>query len=141
MASPEQSILGTGWSFPPTFSRGTRSVDMVSDNRDIQESLWILFSTSLGERIMLPEYGTQLWYMVFEAINTTLLTQIEDDIRQAIRSWEARIDVLSVNAQPDADVAGLIVVGVEYLIRSTNSRANLVYPFYLLEGTIPAPAF
>src|SRR5579871_5081417 len=90
---PEKAFLGTGWSFPPTFSRATYSVDMVSDNVDIKESLWILLSTSLGERIMVPQYGTQLWQMVFQNITTSLTTQLEDIVRTAILYWEARIDV------------------------------------------------
>src|ERR1051325_7087018 len=68
----DMSFLGTGWSFPPTFARAMLDVVMVSDDVDIQQSLWILFSTVLGERIMLPQYGTQLGQMVVGALTTTL---------------------------------------------------------------------
>ncbi len=137
MENPEAAFLGTGWSFPPTFSRYTYSVDMVSADQDIRESLWILFSTSLGERIMLPQYGSQLWKMVFQNISTTLMTQLEDIVRQAVLYWEARIDVDEITVQPDATVAGLVLITVNYTIRRTNARNNLVYPFYIQEGTIP----
>ena len=137
MVNPEAAFLGTGWSFPPTFSRYTYSVDMVSADQDIRESLWILFSTSLGERIMLPQYGSQLWKMVFQNISTTLMTQLEDIVRQAVLYWEARIDVDEITVQPDATVAGLVLITVNYTIRRTNARNNLVYPFYIQEGTIP----
>lgn len=140
MATLERSFLGTGWSFPPTFSRLTYSVNMVSDDQDIRESLWILFSTGLGERIMLPEYGTQLWRMVFRNVTTTLLTQLANIVRQAILYWEARITVDDVKVQPDAKVAGLVLITVNYTIRKTNARNNLVFPFYLQEGTIPPVA-
>ena len=140
MASPEQSFLGTGWSFPPTFSRGSFSVEMVSNDLDIRESLWILFSTSLGERVMLPRYGTQIWQMVFHAINTTLMTQLADMVSQAILYWEPRIEVIDISVTPDATHDGVVLIMVDYVVRRTNTRSNLVYPFYLQEATIPAQA-
>lgn len=140
MPGPDHGFLGNGWSFPPTFSRGTLSVEMVSDDTDIRQSLWVLFSTSLGERVMLPEYGTQIWQMVFRAINTTLLTQLADMVSQAILYWEPRIDVVDISVTPDANQDGRVLIMVDYIIRRTNTRSNLVYPFYLQEATIPAQA-
>ena len=138
MDDPEKTFLGTGWSFPPTFSRATYSVEMVSAEKDIRESLWILFSTQLGERIMLPLYGNELWRMVFRNMTTTLMTQMREAVRQAVLYWEPRIDVDEVAVQPDANVDGLVLITLYYTIRQTNTRANLVYPFYLQEGTLPA---
>jgi hypothetical protein len=140
MANPETLFLGTGWSFPPTFSRLTYSVEMVSDDNDIQESLRILFQTQMGERVMVPEYGTLLWQMVFRNINTTLMTELEEMVRQAILYWEARITVNDITVQPDASIAGLVLITVDYTIRTTNARNNLVYPFYVNEATIPVGA-
>ena len=110
---------------------------MVSDDLDIRQSLWVLFSTSLGERIMLPEYGSLLWKMVFQNVTTTLMTQLEDAIRQAVLYWEARIDIVEIQIQADASQTGLVYIYLDYIIRQTNSRSNLVYPFYLNEATIP----
>jgi uncharacterized protein len=141
MASVEKAFLGTGWSFPPTFSRVNYSVEMVSEDTDIKQSLWVLFSTVMGERVMLPDYGTKLWQMVFRNINTSLMTQLEDMVRQAVLYWEARINVDAVIVQADASVAGLVLIDVYYTIRQTNARNNLVYPFYLQEGTIPVSSF
>jgi uncharacterized protein len=137
MANPEKTFLGTGWSFPPTFSRINNSVEMVNEDTDIQQSLWVLFSTSLGERVMEPEYGSQLWQMVFRNMNTSLMTQLADIVRQAVLYWEARINVDDIIVQPDANEAGRVLIDVYYTIRQTNARNNLVYPFYLQEGTIP----
>lgn len=137
MENPENSFLGSGWSFPPTFSRLTYSVEMVSDEKDIRESLWILFSTQLGERLMVPEYGCQLWRMVFKNLTTTLTTQLANIVRQAILYWEARINVDQITVLPDATVPGLVLITVDYTIRKTNARNNLVFPFYIQEGTIP----
>lgn len=138
-SDPERAFLGTGWSFPPTFSRASRSVVMVSAELDIRESLWVLFSTALGERVMLPQYGCALWEMVFQAINTTLMTQIADQVQQAILYWEPRIDVEYVNVAPASGLDGVLLIEVSYVVRATNTRNNLVYPFYIQEGTL-APA-
>ena len=137
MDDPEQTILGTGWSFPPTFSRADLSVVMVSGVDNVRQSLWVLFSTALGERVMLPDYGSQIWQMVFRSINTTLLTQLADMVSQAILYWEPRIDVVDINVTPDASDAGRVLIMVDYVVRRTNSRSNMVYPFYLREMTIP----
>jgi phage baseplate assembly protein W len=137
MDDPEQAILGTGWSFPPTFSRADVSVVMVSGVDNVRQSLWVLFSTALGERVMLPDYGSQIWQMVFRSINTTLLTQLADMVSQAILYWEPRIDVVDISVTPDASDAGRVLIMVDYVVRRTNSRNNMVYPFYLREMTIP----
>ncbi|WP_315833156.1 GPW/gp25 family protein [Bradyrhizobium prioriisuperbiae] len=142
MASADTSFLGTGWSFPPTFARASSSVVMVSDDEDIRESLWILFSTSLGERTMLPTYGNQLWKMVFHGITTTLTTQLQSMIAQAILYWEPRINVDDIKVSTDVSVSGLLLITVDYTIRKTNIRSNLVYPFYTQgEQTIPPPPY
>ena len=139
MASADKSFLGTGWSFPPTFSRTNHAVVMVKDDVDIRESLWILFSTSLGERIMLSTYGNQLWKMVFRGITTTLITQMQDLVAQAILYWEPRINVDLVRIDTDDSVNGLLLISVDYTVRKTNVRSNLVYPFYTQgEQTIPS---
>lgn len=138
--NPEKAILGTGWSFPPTFTTVDYSVLMVSAEQDIRESLWILFSTTLGERIMLPDYGSELWQMIFRNINTSLITEIEEAVRQAVLYWEPRILVEDVSVEPHASTDGLLLVTVYYMIRQTNARNNLVYPFYIKEGTIPSQA-
>jgi phage baseplate assembly protein W len=144
MADATKSFLGTGWSFPPTFLRrlpGGAGVVMVSDDVDIKESLRILLSTGLGERIMVPDFGCNLWRQVFQSMTTTLQTEIAGLVRQAILDWEPRIDVLDVQVLPEAGIDGRLLISIDYVIRRTNARSNVVYPFYLQEGTlVPAAA-
>lgn len=137
MATPEQLFLGTGWSFPPAFLRRSCTVAMVSAEVDVKESLWILLSTMKGERIMLPTYGCDIWRLVFRAINTTLIGQVEQMIAKAILNWEPRVTVLDLVASVRPGAVGVLDIEIDYVIRTTNSRSNLVYPFYLEEGTIP----
>ena len=129
------SFLGTGWRFPPTFSKDTLQVSMLSDEKDIQSSLEILLSTRQGERVMLHKYGCNLNEMVFEPMTTTFKTYIKDMIQTAILYYEPRIDVKKITLDDSRDAEGVILVMIEYLVRSTNSRYNFVYPFYKNEGT------
>jgi hypothetical protein len=129
------SFLGTGWEFPPTFSKETFQVGMLSDEEDIQSSLEILLSTRQGERVMLHKYGCNLDEMVFEPMTTTFKTYIKDMIQTAILYYEPRIDVKKITLDDSRDAEGVILVIIEYVVRSTNSRYNFVYPFYKNEGT------
>ncbi len=129
------SFLGTGWGFPPTFSKDTLQVSMLSDEEDIQSSLEILLSTRQGERVMLHKYGCNLNEMVFEPMTTTFKTYIKDMIQTAILYYEPRIDVKKITLDDSRDAEGVILVMIEYVVRSTNSRYNFVYPFYKNEGT------
>jgi phage baseplate assembly protein W len=135
-SASDPAFLGSGWSFPPTFSRSVLGITLVSGIEDIRESLQILFSTAQGERVMLPEYGCDLWRMVFRGMTTTLTTELKDMVEQAIILWEPRIDLLSVSAVRDPDQDGLINIDVAFTVRRTNTRSNFVYPFLLQEATL-----
>jgi len=135
----DPAFLGTGWSFPPTFSRPQLGVEIVSGVEDIRESLRILFTTALGERVMLPEYGCDLWRMVFRDLTTTLTSEIKDMVEQAIVLWEPRIDLLALHVGPDPDRDGQIRIEIDFAIRRTNTRGNFVYPFMLREATLATP--
>ncbi len=129
------SFLGTGWSFPPTFSKATSEVDMISDEEDIQSSLQILLTTRQGERVMRPDYGCNLDELVFEPLTTTFKTYIKDLIATAILYYESRIDVNKIDLDDTGELEGRILIIIDYTVRSTNSRFNFVFPFYKNEAT------
>jgi phage baseplate assembly protein W len=129
------SFLGTGWKFPPTFDRQQKGILMTSDEEDIQLSLQILLSTRKGERVMLPDYGCNLDEMLFEPMNTTFKSYIKEMIRTAILFYEPRIDLKSVIVDDSQETNGVILIMLEYVVRTTNSRFNFVYPFYKNEAT------
>lgn len=131
----ELDFLGKGWSFPPTFDKDSGMVEMRSGLVDIQESLWILLSTRLGERVMQPKYGCQLDELQFENLNRTTITYISELIRTAILYHEPRIEVEKIEIEDEGLIAGKVLIKLSYLVRSTNSRMNMVYPYYINEGT------
>lgn len=134
------SFLGTGWSFPPTFDHESGQVDLVSDVEDINQSLNILLSTSLGERVMQPDYGCNLNDYMFESLNNSLIGIIKHHVENAILFYEPRIvaENVDVTAADSTDlIEGRFTITVEYVIPETNSRFNYVYDYYLNEATGP----
>ena len=107
---------------------------MVSQDEDIRESLEILLSTSPGERVMNPAYGCGLKLMIFENISESTITEITDVIERAILFFEPRITLDSIDVNTEDMYGGLIKIQLNYTIRTTNSRSNMVYPFYFQEG-------
>lgn len=128
------SFLGTGWSFPPQFDGETGSVRMTSDEEDIRASLIILLGTAAGERFLNPEYGIDMHALLFESLSTTMQTYLKDRVKTAILIHEPRINLLSLELDTSAQYDGRVSIIVEYEVRATNSRYNLVYPFYLSDG-------
>lgn len=130
-----ESFLGRGWSFPPEFSKDKRTVITTEGEEDIEKSLHILLSTRLGERIMLPDYGCNLDELLFKPLNLTLKTYVSDLIKTAILYHEPRIDAEKIWIEESSSNDGILLINIDYRIRTTNSRKNLVYPFYKGEGT------
>lgn len=133
----DRAFLGRGWSFPPTFDRTVRGVRMLEHEADIASSLEILLTTATGERIMAPEYGCDLAELVFENLDTRMRALMADKIETAILYHEPRITLEQVDIADDpvAPLGGVVLISVTYQVRSTNSRFNVVFPYYRDEGT------
>jgi len=131
----EHSFLGTGWSFPPNFNKTLKSVDVLKDAEDIQSSLHILLTTRIGERVMQPTYGCNLDELVFESLSTTFKSYIRDLVMSAIIFHEPRIKLNKVELDDSRELEGIILIEIDYTIRSTNTRFNYVFPYYKNEGT------
>lgn len=131
----EDNFLGQGWAFPPDFSMLVSGPRMVSGAEDIEQSLRILFSTQLGERILRPTYGCNLEESVFEDFDRTSFQYLKDTLETAIIYHEPRIRLheITIGEGPNRD--GTIQFDLSYTIRSTNTRTNMVYPFNVYEAT------
>ena len=132
----DQSFLGTGWSFPPTFTMGGADVALVSGAEDIHQSLEILLSTRLGERVMQDEFGCDLHDLLFEEVDQSLVNNITSMVANSILYHEARISLDNLNVSESQSQQGLLLISIEYTVRSTNSRFNMVYPFYINEASL-----
>lgn len=131
---PPKTFLGVGWKFPPTFDKKTNSVEMITDEGDIHQSLQILLSTRPRERVMMPDFGCDLNILAFENIDPNTLGEARSLVESAILNYEPRINIEEVVIEPDP-LNGIIHIKLDYTIRKTNSRTNVVFPYYLTEGT------
>jgi phage baseplate assembly protein W len=128
-------FLGTGWAFPPAFTPGGEQVAMVSDEEDIQQSLALLFATRRGERMMQERYGASLQEWLFAEIDAELVSNLSTSIEEAVLLHEPRIQLLDLDVSPHPELAGTLLIRLDYQIPATNSRFNMVFPFYLNEAT------
>ncbi len=128
-----KEFLGKGWKFPVgTDLRGR--IGMSSYEEDIKEAIVIILKTPKGERLMRPDFGCGIHDYVFYPINTATITLIEKSVREAIAKWEPRVEVLTVEVSTEEAANGKLLISIDYRVRRTNNRFNLVYPFYLQEG-------
>ncbi len=131
------SFLGTGWQFKLGVDgdvglglHGTRVAE-ASDALAVRQSIWLILSTAPGERVARPDFGCRIHDLVFGVGGSSLTGDVVSAVEDALGRWEPRIDVLGVSARPHPVEKDLLLVDVQYSIRATNSRFNLVYPFYL----------
>ncbi|GGF39501.1 GPW/gp25 family protein [Echinicola rosea] len=128
-------FLGTGWSFPPEFNKESGRLKTSTGVEDINQSLEILFGTKLGERIMQPTYGCNLDELLFSSMNRTLKTYVTELIKNAILYHEPRIETEKIDITQGDELKGELLIHLHYRVRATNARKNMVYPFYMEEGT------
>ena len=131
----DPSFLGRGWAFPPSFSAGGADVEMVSGALDIEQSLRILLGTSPGERVMQETFGCDLTSLTFGQLDQGLVNTVERLVKNAVIKHEPRIKLDKVDVARSATELGAVVIGVHYTVTATNSRFNMVFPFYLTEAT------
>lgn len=128
-------IIGQGWSFPIKIN-AKGGLDWSNGQDRIQAAIWIILSTTPGERLMLPGFGADIKDYVFESNSELVCAQLQSGIQRALTQWEPRIQVVSVQATPSTEQDSLILVSIDYQIRDTNELFNMVYPFFLTEGTL-----
>lgn len=130
----DQRFLGRGWGFPVTFGNQGRAVTVAEAAEDVHQSLEILLSTHVGERVLNPTFGWKRDSLLFEPLSTSFAAYLMREIETAILFFEPRIKLNSVNFESDPDQEGLVLIRIDYTIKTTNTRTNLVYPFYLTEA-------
>lgn len=128
-----EEFLGTGWGFPvETDQRGDVETSGGADG--IRESIRIILGTAKGERIMRPDFGCEIHDHVFSSATPATLNMIESSVREALVKWEPRIDIEEIDADTDPQNPNKVLIEITYHVRTTNSLANMVYPFYITEG-------
>jgi uncharacterized protein len=127
-------VLGAGWSFPVELASdasAARRLAMVADEESVRQAIVIILSTAKGERLMRPDFGCDLHELVFAVNDRATQAAAAFEIREALERWEPRIELLEVEATAAGDRGEVLLISIDYRVRSTDNRFNLVYPFYL----------
>ena len=127
-------FLGRGFAFGPSFDPRWGRFGLVAGEDDVKQSIRIIIGTARGERVMRPDFGCGIHDLAFEVINSQLVADIRSTVTEALRRFEARIDVLRVSVDTSQSRDGLLQVELDYRVRTTNQPGNLVYPFYFEES-------
>ena len=128
-----KSFLGVGWNFPVAERGG--GADTAAYEEDVRQAILIILLTNNGERLMRPTFGAGLNSFLFEPVNPTTMASLRTRVEDALIDWEPRIDVIAVSVTPEERQPGTVLIDITYRVRATNSVGNLVYPFYLGEGS------
>jgi uncharacterized protein len=134
-------VLGVGWGFPvvladagkpgDTGDAGAARVALARYEECVRQAILIILSTARGERVMRPDFGCGLHDLVFAVNGSAVQGMAEFHVREALLAWEPRIDVLRVQAGSAGEQGEQLLIDIDYRVRLTDSRYNLVYPFYL----------
>ncbi len=132
----DMDFVGSTIAFPLDVDE-TGAIALVSGPEAIERSLILVLSTAPGERVMRAEFGCGIWNLLFDPINENTLGLMAQSVRQALGQWEPRIDVDAVTATADPHDHTLVQIEIDYRIKATNDRRNLVYPFYVIPEEAP----
>ncbi len=130
-----KDFLGKGIHFPIEPEEASGRLKMVSAEENIKEAIHIILGTRKGERLMHPDFGCDIHDFTFGTMDYGTLSQIEGSVREALIQWEPRIRDLEVEVLRDETRDGRLNIEIHYVVRTTNNPYNLVYPFYINEGT------
>ncbi|HAW21473.1 MAG TPA: hypothetical protein DCX14_14925 [Flavobacteriales bacterium] len=130
-----ENFLGTGWSFPPSFDKHAKAVRMVGEEEDIEQSLRIILLTSFGERVMRPDFGSNLSLINFRAMGGNTVNELRTYVEHSVLHFEPRVTLHQVDVNQDGIYDGVLKIKLDYTIRKINIRTNIVFPYYFKEGT------
>ncbi len=130
MQRDAKAYLGTGLNFPIKMN-GRGEIALVSGNVDIEQSIRIILGTRPGERVMRPKFGCRAYELMFDPISATTISLLQEYVYDALRMWEPRSDVLSVDGTSDEGNNGALMAEIEYEVKATHDTRSIVYPFYI----------
>ena len=130
----QRDFLGIGWSYPVRTDPLTGDIQLSRYERDVKEAIKIILETAPGERVMRSRFGCGIHEMVFQEINGTMMFAVESSVREALITYEPRIELLAVDVDPSEALNGCLYIKVTYRLRRTNQDDNLVYPFFFKES-------
>ena len=133
VAGQRVDVLGSGWAFPPTVDARGR-IALARQERDVEEAIYMILLTPIGQRVMRPEFGCRIHDLIFAPNDATTMGLATYYVEDALGMWEPRIRVEEVSARPDPDHAERLLIDIRYEIKATHDSRSLVFPFYRIPG-------
>lgn len=125
------NLIGSGFAFPPQLDNHG-NVALSSGENEINQSIRVIIGTAPGERVMRPDFGCRIHELIFDPSNDETAATATRYVEEALGRWEPRIIVNQVEAKPDSDAMGVLLIEIQYTIKGNHDPRSLVYPFYLL---------
>src|SRR4051812_12318382 len=129
--SDSANFIGRGLSFPLRVDQ-SGAIALTSGEADIAGSLRMVLMTAPGERLMRPQFGCRIWDLLFEPVNANTLGLMAEAVRDAVSQWEPRVGIADLVVDPDERDSSRVLIRLTYLVKATNDRRNLVFPFYVI---------
>ncbi len=125
-----KDFLGKGMKFPPQINQATGRFVTVSEEQSVRESLYLILMTQKTERPLRPDFGSEIMSYTFLDVNGPMINMIIRTISDQIENQEPRVTDVQVTADTTSRT-GVVVFNIGYTIVTTNTKDNLVFPFYL----------
>ena len=126
-----KDIVGRGWTFPPKIGP-QGGIALTSERSEIDQAIYIILTTSPGERVMRPTFGCRLHELVFAPNDANTASRAVTFVEEALAMWEPRIRLVDVFARPDPNTPERLSIEIRYEIKATHDKRSLVHPFYLI---------
>jgi phage baseplate assembly protein W len=127
----QQDFIGAGWAFP--LGVGPQGgIALVRREVELEQAMRLILSTYPGERPMRPEFGSRIRDFVFRPVNIETIAELSHEVRNALLRWEPRVNIEAVLVIPDPSDEGALYIDIQYVVKDTNDRRNLVFPFYTI---------
>lgn len=126
-----ETIVGSGWRFPIEVD-GRGGIRLARGQQEIEEAIFLILSTPIGQRLMRPTFGSRIHELVFAPINASTMTTAAHYVEEALGMWEPRIEVLDIACTPAVGAAACLLISIAYRVHATHDERALVYPFYTI---------
>lgn len=118
------NMFGKGISFPPRLD-GYGRLAWSEGEANIRESIAVILKTNQRERIALPAFGAGLQRYLFEPNTTDTHARIGQEIETALRRFEPRIALESVDVAADKKSAQTAVATVTYKLVASGLKERI----------------
>lgn len=126
----ESQFRGTGWAYPVNVGEDG-SISRAIDSETIERSIELILGTAKGERLMRPDFGSDLHRFLFKPLSAINRSRMATTVKDALMAWEPRIRVLDIKVEVNPQRPSTALIHIEYKVRASNTKSNLVYPFYI----------